>query len=311
MMGGATSRRRASHLSLLRDHLDSRAFLAYLAVAFVLAFALQNPLQIAAVTLAAWLVVVGVLEADEYRAYVWYGAITALGVMLLNPLVSRAGETIVWSGPTLPILGPLTVSAEAIVFGIAMGLRLLGVIGLFALYATLVDPDSLYRLVAPISLGSALVASLSIRLFPTTARDAGRISDAMRCRGVALDSGGVLARARARMPVIEALTMTSLDRAVDLAEALESRGHGRPGRTHRPLPALAPRDRALLAITAVLLITGAVAVVLTANYGYYPVVDDPLGRGALAGAIALGLLVGSPLGLEWGWMAWHSSRSRS
>lgn len=298
-------------MGLLRDGIDPRTTLAYLGTALVLTFTLGNPLQVAALTTAVWLVVVGVLEPAEYRAYLLYGALTAAFVMVLNPIVSRAGTTVVWSGPVLPVIGRFSISAEAMVFGVAMGLRLLAVVGLFALYANLVDPDALYRLVAPYSLGSALVMALSIRLFPASVRDSERIGDAMRSRGAPLDTGTPLARTRARIPVAEALMMTSLDRAMGLAEALESRGHGRPGRTILPQPALSPRDRALLACVAVLALAGAWLAWASRGFAYYPALGDPLDGGGAIGALVLGVLAAAPLGFEWGWSAWLSSRSNA
>lgn len=303
--------RASSSRGLLRDALDPRALLAYLGVMLVLAFTIQHPLQIAALSVAAWLVVVGVLDPAEYRAYLAYGSVAVAGVVVLNPLVSRAGVSSIWVSPALPLVGSVPISAEAIVYGVAMALRLACVVGLFALYSTLVDPDAVYRLIAPYSLGSALVIALSIRLFPTSVRDAANISDAMRARGVALDAGGLLARARARAPVVESLTTTSLDRAMNLAEALESRGYGRPGRTRLPLPSLAPRDRVVLVIVLALATAGAALAVASGSFTYYPRLDDPAVTADLIGAVVLGLLGSTPLLSEWGWAAWHLSRSRT
>jgi len=254
----------------MRDRLDARSLLAYLGTTLLLVLVLQHPLQIAAVCSAVWLVVTGVLEPGEFRPFLLYGGIAALGVMVLNPIVSRVGTSLAWVGPSLPVLGRLSVSAEAIVFGVASGLRLLGVVGVFALVSTLLNPDALYRLASPLSPGSALVIALSIRLFPTSVRDAERIGDAMRSRGARLDSGRVAERVRARIPVVEALTMTSLDRAMDLAEALESRGYGRAHRSRMPLPKLATRDRAMLGVACAIGIAGVWFAHASAGYRYYP-----------------------------------------
>jgi len=307
----AVNRSEGSSRALFRDQLDPRSVLVYLAVTLVLAFTLQHPLYLAALTAAVWLVLVGLVSLPEYRPYLTYGCIAAFSVMLLNPLVSRAGQSVLVAGPTLPLLGPLTISAEAVVYGIGMGLRLLCVVAVFALYATLVDPDALYRLLAPISLGSALVVALSIRLFPATVRDAGRIADAQRSRGLALDAGPWTARIKARVPVMDALVMTSLDRAMSLAEALESRGFGRAGRTRLPSPRLAPRDRAVIAMALACALLGGWLALTAAKFAYYPVLPDPSRTSDLVLAAALGLAVAYPLAFERGWARWLSSRSSS
>src|SRR3954464_6796984 len=74
---------------------------------------------------------------------------------------------------------------------------------------------------------SALTASLATRLVPVLVRDATRMSEAARCR----------ARPAPRSMVARAALASALDRAVDVAAALELRGYGsaaRPARVRRP-----------------------------------------------------------------------------
>lgn len=295
--------------SAFRDRVDARAQLAYLGAVLLLAFTIEHPVYLAALTCAVWAVLVALVDGREYRPYLGYGAFAAIGIMLINPLVSRAGDSVLWVGPTLPIVGPMTVSAEAIVYGIGMGLRLLCVIAVFALYSTLVDPDALYRLISPVSLGSALVVALSIRLFPATVRDTQRITDAQRSRGLALDAGSVSTRVRARVPVLDALLTTSLDRAMNLAEALETRGFGRPGRSRLAAPALSPTDRIVLALSAACAVLGVGLAASAARFAYYPQLPDPARPLDLALAVGLAALVAFPLALEGGRVTWLSSRS--
>ena len=281
--------------------IDPRSMLAYLGMVMVLSFVLQGPAYLAALTASAWLVLVTLVPSRSYRPYLMYGSVAALAVMLINPLISRAGQTIIWYGPTLPLVGQLMISAEAVVFGICMGLRLLCVVAVFALYATLVDPDALYRIIAPLSQGSALVTALSIRLFPTTVRDAASIMDAQRSRGLRLDTGTWNARVAARIPVMDALLVTSLDRAMNVAEALESRGYGRPGRSRLPGIRLGWRDALVLALTGGCAGLGLLLALGPARYSYYPVMSDPAQPSDLLLATLLALLAAFPLGLDWGW----------
>ena len=93
----------------------------------------------------------------------------------------------------------------------------------FGLMSAAVDPDELLRLFRRISYRSALTATLATRLVPVLARDATRMGDAARCRPH--PPGGSRWRAR-RSP-------GALDRAVDVAAALEVRGYALGGRTPR------------------------------------------------------------------------------
>jgi energy-coupling factor transport system permease protein len=293
------------------DRADPRVVLAYLGVALALSFLLSHPLYIAALTATAWVVLTALVPPRTYRPYAMYGSVAAVGVMLVNPLVSRAGQSIVWFGPTLPLIGQFNISAEAIVFGVAMGLRLLCVVALFALYSALVDPDAMYRIVAPFSASSALLTALSIRLFPTTVRDSGRISNALRSRGLALDAGTWRQRIVARIPVMDALLMTSLDRAMGLAEAMDSRGYGRAGRSRASANSLAPHDIGVLVLVGVCAVFGVWLALGPARFAYYPVVGDPARPLDVVLATVLAVLVAFPLFADWGWERWRSSKSRT
>jgi energy-coupling factor transport system permease protein len=296
--------------TFMPERLDPRAVLAYLAAVSACAFTLAHPAYLAALAVSIWAVVASTSTWRAYRTYLVFGAVAALGTLLLNPLVSRAGLTVLWNGPVLPVAGHVTVTAEAVAFGLGMGLRLFCVAGVFALYSTAVDPDAVFRLVAPLSAGSALLLALTVRLFPAIARDAERIMDAQRCRGQRLDAGGRLARVAARIPVLDSLLLTSLERAMQIAESLESRGYGRPGRTRIRLARLEPRDRLLLAASAVTLAFGVALALGPARYAYYPLLPDPARPMDLALAPALALLVAFPTVLAWGWTLSHWLRSR-
>jgi energy-coupling factor transport system permease protein len=92
----------------------------------------------------------------------------------------------------------------------------------FGLYTAAVDPDAVLRLLRRVSYRSALTGSLATRLIPVLQRDAERMIEASRCRPAPPGRGRVLLATLAR----------SLDRATDVAAALEVRGYARA----RPAP---------------------------------------------------------------------------
>ena len=141
---------------------------------------------------------------------------------------------------------------------------------------------------------SALTASLATRLVPVLARDAARMGDAARCRP----------QPPGRLAVVRAALAGALDRAVDVAAALEVRGYSLAGRPARPAPVSRHDLRigaAALAIAA-LAIGGAAAGV--GHVEAYPTLDVAAGPAELALASALVLLGGAPLPAAprgWGW----------
>ena len=73
---------------------------------------------------------------------------------------------------------------------------------------------------------SVLVTSISTRFMPTLLDDVQRITDVQRSRGLELDKGRLLQRIKGRASVMIALLSNSLDRSVQVAEAMESRAFG-------------------------------------------------------------------------------------
>lgn len=183
--------------------------------------------------------------AARRRPYLLGVAITALGVLVVTPLVLVEGSNMLWSGPTVPVLGPLDVTAEELGSAGVQALRLAAVTLAFAAYALLLDHDALLRS-ARFARRSALVVALATRLVPTLERDARGLVEALRGRGVEVQ--GVRGRARLLSPLVAG----SLERAVNLAEAMEARGYGRPGATRAPVPAWSAVDRLAVAGSALL-----------------------------------------------------------
>ena len=97
---------------------------------------------------------------------------------------------------------------------------------------------------------SVLAIALATRLFPTLERDAGGYVEALRGRGVAVE--GVRGRARLLSPLLAG----SLERSLNLAESMEARGFGRPGRTRAPRAAWRRVDRLALVGAALLIVGG-------------------------------------------------------
>jgi energy-coupling factor transport system permease protein len=204
---------------------------AGVAAAFCMAFALvpalyQHPLVLLAAGAGVFVAAALTGVSKQVLRATLIGLPIAIVIALVNPLVSQNGNTVVLR------LGEVfghrfDVTVEAILFGLVAGLRVLVLVAAFGLFNAVVDPDELMRAVRRFSYRSALTASLATRLVPVLVRDATRMNDAARCR----------AKPAPRSMVARAALASALDRAVDVAAALELRGYGsavRPARVRRP-----------------------------------------------------------------------------
>jgi energy-coupling factor transport system permease protein len=271
-----TYRRRPSPLHAARAGLGA----AWCVVLGLVALSLEHPLVLAALLGCALAAAAAARVGRQVAVLLAWGVPFAAGIALVNALVVRDGATVLVRGWTVPVLGQLDVTLEALVYGGVLGLRALIVIGCAALLAAAVDPDELLRSVRRVSVRSGVTAAVATRLMPVLARDARRLADAQRARGA--EAPGVA--------VLRAVTTGALDRATDVAATLEVRGFGsgeRPARRRRPL---SRHDLGFAASTAALAVLGVLAAVQGwAPFAAYPRIDLPLGASAVLPAAALAL----------------------
>jgi energy-coupling factor transport system permease protein len=185
------------------------------------------------------------------RLYLFGALSMGAGVVVLSPFLHVEGDYVIWSGPTIPVIGTLDVTTQELEVALLNGLRLAALGLAFAAYALLLDHD---RLLASVGVArrSALAAALATRLVPTLERDAVGLAEAVRGRGVAVQ--GLRGHGRLLSPLVAG----SLERATQLAEAMEARGFGCEGRTRAPRPRWTRLDRAALPL-ALLLVAGGAA----------------------------------------------------
>jgi energy-coupling factor transport system permease protein len=197
--------------------------------------------------LAALLLAVCLRAGRRAKPYLWGTVWSAGFVFILWPLFQSRGYHVLWSGPSIPVLGPLDVTTEEL-RGAALNALRLAAVGLaFAAYALLLDHDRL--LAAATARHSVLAAALATRLVPTFERDARGLVEALRGRGIAPEG------LRGHAALLSPLVAGSLERGFNLAEAMEARGFGRTGRTRVPAAPWRPLDQAavIAALAAVVI----------------------------------------------------------
>jgi energy-coupling factor transport system permease protein len=242
-----------------------------------IALGAEHPLVLAALLAA---VVAAGLLAGAGRALLRtlvFALPFALLIALVNPLVVREGLTVIWRFGEVPPFGQLDVTLEATVYGAVLGLRALVALLACVVLSAAVDPDELLHLFRRVSFRSALTAALAVRLVPVLARDARRLDEARRLRASGEPS---------RLVVGRAVAAGALDRAADVAAALEVRGYAgaRPApRRRRPWS----RHDTAFTLSAVALVAAAVA--LRPWFTAYP--ELRIGAGATELGLAAALLV--------------------
>jgi energy-coupling factor transport system permease protein len=225
------------------------AALALLAAALAAALLAQHTVSVALIALVL-LVACLRAPADRRWPYLVGIALSSVALFVVTPFVETLGSHPIWTGPIVPVLGQLDVTREELSSALFQALRL-GAVGLaFAAYALLLDHDRLLA-AAGVARRSLLAVALATRLVPTLERDAHGLVESLRARGLVVE--GV----RRRATLLSPLLAGSLERGLNLAEAMEARGYGRPGRTRVPAPPWRAADRAALVAAAALVVLGA------------------------------------------------------
>jgi energy-coupling factor transport system permease protein len=277
--------------------------LGWITSILVLSLVLDSPLFLLTVFLSTLPLVKAARVWSEWLSAMRLALYLSAAIILINTLVSSHGAHVLFEAPLhLPLVGAPVITLEAIIYGAVMSLRLLSIISAFALLTLTVNPDDMMLAMIKMKLPykSVLVTSLSTRFIPTLLDDVARITDVQRSRGLELDKGRLARRIKSRTAIVTALLSNSLDRAVQVAEAMESRafGSGRQRTFYRDL------GFSLTDVTTVVfsLLPAALGIFMGLNgygqYQYYPTVScvNPTAREAwLLGLMAALLVAPLPL----------------
>lgn len=265
-----------------------RAAVAYLGALAVVGFVYSSPLVLLSAATATVLAGVAAGAGRAVGASLRLALPLLIFMVLVNALVSHRGDTVLVRGWELPVLGNTDITVESLAAGGVIGLRVVAVVLVFAVYSACVDPDRILRALRPVARRSALTAGLVTRMVPLAAADGARLKEAASLRGPAAEPVGRAALARR-------LVEGSLDRAVDVAATLELRGHslGIRSRSRRE----PSREDALLIATGAAIALAAVAARIAGAGGFetYPRIEMDTGAITLTLCIAVVVLAVVPL----------------
>ncbi len=139
--------------------------------------------------------------------------------------------------------GIIHIYAEGLWNALFMFLRIFALVigtGLFLTYTTTpMDlTDALESLLLPLKKLHvpvhvfAMMMSITLRFIPTLTEETEKIMNAQKARGANFSSGSLIKRAKALIPILIPLFISAINRALELANAMECRCyHGGEGRT--------------------------------------------------------------------------------
>ncbi len=200
------------------------SWVAWLVAAAVPAFTVRNPLYLALVLGAAWIVYAALGQTTPTGSS--WGSFVKLGTFLLvltipfNALSMHLGQIVLFRLPqSWPIIGgPITF--EAVIGGAVNGLALLTILIVFASFNAVVDHYQLLRATPAFLFQAGVIVSIAVTFVPQMVLSAKEIRQAQRIRGHRFR--GI----RDLLPLVIPLLANALERAIQLAETMEARGFG-------------------------------------------------------------------------------------
>lgn len=101
----------------------------------------------------------------------------------------------------------------------------------------------------------SMIMSIALRFIPTLINETDKIMSAQKARGASFDTGGLVQRAKALLPLLVPLFVSAFKRADELATAMECRCYnGGVGRTRMKQLSMANRDYIAMALGCVILL---------------------------------------------------------
>ena len=182
-------------------------------------------------------------------------------------LLTVALQMFMTPGEPLWELGFLKITKEGIRQAIFMGTRLILLVSVTSILTLTTTPisltDGIETLLKPFQkIGVpahelAMMMTIALRFIPTLIEETDKIMKAQSARGADFESGNLIERAKAMIPLLVPLFLNAIKRADELALAMEARCyHGGDGRTRLKALQYETRD-AVAGVLCVCMVAGA------------------------------------------------------
>ena len=207
--------------------LDPRTKLVGVFVFMVLIFIVSSPLEY--ISLGALTLLFAALSKVPPR-FILKGLKPILILILVTALLNlflAGGETVIWQFHFLKITREGAVLAAKMIVRIVLLIIISSLLTLTTSPTVLTNGlESLMKPLAKIGFPAqeiAMMMSIALRFIPTLADEADKIIKAQTSRGSDFETGGLLKKAKALVPLFVPLFVSAFRRADDLAMAMETR----------------------------------------------------------------------------------------
>lgn len=274
----------------------------YLAIFIVM----ENPIYLSIIMISILLLS---YEDGSLKDLLDYGKLMlpfVLLIILLNPLLVKNGDTLIYQGKiNYPLLGPTRITLEAILYGVLNGIRIICITFVFGFGNLIIHPDRAFAFFSRFLKNSSLLMSMTIRLFPTMMKSYTNIKDVERLRGNLFFHKNLKKTLISHGNIVNILFLSSMEDSSDMAEAMYSRGYGA---NKKRSSYFKEKFKIEDMIMILIIVIGFIYLIFLKSKGYnklnfYPIVDNPIEQLTVHGGVFC-IILFIPFLLNWGWKTW-------
>ncbi len=239
--------------------MDARVKILLSLFYIVILFLISSPLAYGMVFLfTAFLVMISKVPVR----YILKGIKPMLFILVFTGLINLFMTTegnLLWTCPGVPFL---KITDSGLKVAVTMVIRLVLLVVVTSLLTLTTSPlmltDGIEKLLKPFAIIKvpaheiAMMMTIAIRFIPTLSEETEKIIKAQTARGADFESGNILKRAKAMIPLLVPLFISAFRRADDLAVAMDSRCyHGGKNRTRMKQMKMTSRDAVAVSVLLV------------------------------------------------------------
>ena len=208
--------------------MDARVKIVLIIAFIVLVFVGQNYPALGIVVVS----VLGVMAFSNVPVKLYFKSLR----LIIFVVILTAGLNLFYGrGEPLWQFGFMTITEAGITNAVFIALRIISLIFISSVLTFTTSPtdltDALERLMKPLKVlhisvhEIAMMMTIALRFVPTLLEETDKIMSAQKARGADMETGGLIKRAKALIPILIPLFISSLTIAIDLATAMEARGY--------------------------------------------------------------------------------------
>ncbi|MCG8483975.1 MAG: energy-coupling factor transporter transmembrane protein EcfT [Clostridia bacterium] len=170
-------------------------------------------------------------EGKRLKSIIKFSLYNVLLIIIINPLVNHSGRTVLIQSPSMPVIGKIKITGEALAYGANMGLKLICILLIFLIYDIMTDRDDTFSFFSKFAHKLTLTFSMASNIIHRLTIESMRVKDVMEMRGVNFKEKKIINRIKSYYPLLKVIFISSLEGSIDRAEALHSRSYGKCKRT--------------------------------------------------------------------------------